>query len=362
MPTLWSYRSEDHEKPSMDKIIFIDTLTKTEKSNTTVTSTTPETTTVKVSVTEDSNILIRNVTDNATMTNEGNSSKNTSFFNNVHDIISRKHYYQLSNIIKKEVNSYNCTEKFERSSIPESCEDYVECKNGEATSFQCLDGLHFDPENADSEMPCQYACDVPCTHKPFISRYLPRECPHKFGYYKLGDKYNCSSFRICEFGVGYDFQCPNGLAFRSDNLRCDWPHKVPECDAEGYAGFQCPDKNESYQFYRSPTSCQVYYICIYGVPRRQVCPNFTGFDEDSRVCAPADRVHECDPHLKSAAKVDRRKQYLENRDKENYDDGDGYLANRNVDLSFARRVRKPIIISFPNYGKGFKTPTTGDRM
>ena len=86
-----------------------------------------------------------------------------------------------------------------------------------------------------------------------------------------------------------------------------------------------------------------------------------GFDEDSGACAPADSVDRCDPHLKAAAIVDRRKQYFENEqeDKEDYDDGDGYLPYRHADLSFARRVRRAKIISYPNYEKGFKKPRMG---
>lgn len=95
------------------------------------------------------------------------------------------------------------------------------------------------------------------------------------------------------------------------------------------------------------------------MPRRQICPNFTGFDKYSNNCAPADRVHECDTELKIAAKINRRKQFLENVNNENYDDGDGYEPTRNIDLSFARRVRKAKIISFPYYKKGLKKPRLG---
>ena len=59
------------------------------------------------------------------------------------------------------------------------------------------------------------------------------DCPHQFGYFKTGDARNCSGFRNCVNGVGYDFTCPEGLAFSSDSYRCEWPDETQDCDAEG---------------------------------------------------------------------------------------------------------------------------------
>lgn len=41
----------------------------------------------------------------------------------------------------------------------------------------------------------------------------------------------------CAGGVGYTFNCPEGLAFNSESYRCDWPDQVPDCDAEGFILF-----------------------------------------------------------------------------------------------------------------------------
>lgn len=41
------------------------------------------------------------------------------------------------------------------------------------------------------------------------------ECPHQFGYYKLGDSANCGDFLNCADGRGYKLSCPLGLAFNS---------------------------------------------------------------------------------------------------------------------------------------------------
>lgn len=58
-------------------------------------------------------------------------------------------------------------------------------------------------------------------------------CPYKFGYFKTIDRFNCSSYRICEDGIGYDHTCPSGLAFSSSTYRCEFPDKVPQCNVEG---------------------------------------------------------------------------------------------------------------------------------
>lgn len=63
------------------------------------------------------------------------------------------------------------------------------------------------------------------------------QCPNQFGYFKLGDQRNCSYFRNCVNGVGYDFQCPDGLAWSSQTYRCEWPDEVEDCDAEGIKNF-----------------------------------------------------------------------------------------------------------------------------
>lgn len=59
------------------------------------------------------------------------------------------------------------------------------------------------------------------------------DCPHQYGYFKVGDHQNCGQFMNCADGRGYIFDCPEGLAFNPESYRCDWPDQVPDCDAEG---------------------------------------------------------------------------------------------------------------------------------
>lgn len=59
------------------------------------------------------------------------------------------------------------------------------------------------------------------------------DCPRQFGYFRLGDETKCGQFLNCVNGIGYKFDCPEGLAFNELTFRCDWADQVDTCDAEG---------------------------------------------------------------------------------------------------------------------------------
>lgn len=59
------------------------------------------------------------------------------------------------------------------------------------------------------------------------------DCPHQYGYYRVGDEVNCGQFKNCVDGRGFIFDCPEGLAFNDETYRCDWPDQVSTCNAEG---------------------------------------------------------------------------------------------------------------------------------
>jgi hypothetical protein len=65
------------------------------------------------------------------------------------------------------------------------------------------------------------------------TRQSTGDCPHHYGYFRLGDSRNCGQFMNCVDGRGYVFDCPEGLAFNQGTYRCDWPDEVESCDAEG---------------------------------------------------------------------------------------------------------------------------------
>lgn len=105
----------------------------------------------------------------------------------------------------------------------------------------------------------------------------------------------------CADGRGYTFDCPDGLAFNQETYRCDWPDQVPDCNAEKFLGFSCPPEpkvaglgQSEIRFYRSPSSCQKYFVCLEGSPRMYNCGEGNAFNDLINGCDGAENVTNCD--------------------------------------------------------------------
>lgn len=105
----------------------------------------------------------------------------------------------------------------------------------------------------------------------------------------------------CADGRGYTFDCPDGLAFNQETYRCDWPDQVPDCNAEKFLGFSCPPEpnvpglgQAEIRFYRSPASCQKYFVCLEGRPRMYNCGEGNAFNDLINGCDGAENVTNCD--------------------------------------------------------------------
>lgn len=198
--------------------------------------------------------------------------------------------------------SGSCPEKDGRYPT-NTCDGYIECKDGVPEEKTCSDGLLFNPASGVFAFPCQYPIDVDCTGREQTQpAQSTDECPHQFGYYRMGDQENCGKFKNCVDGRGYIFDCPEGLAFNEESYRCDWPDKVPSCNAEAYLGFTCPPDartlglglgQEEYRYFRSPHDCQRYYICIEGRPRLYNCGEGQAFNELINSCDGVENVTGC---------------------------------------------------------------------
>jgi len=192
--------------------------------------------------------------------------------------------------------------------ISGSCDAYLECKNGIAEEKLCPDGLLFNERSTG--YPCAYPIDVQCSQPQ--GRFQPpqptEDCPHQFGYYRMGDASHCGQFMNCASGRGYVFDCPEGLAWNIETYKCDWPDQVPDCDAESFLGFRCPapaprsellgQQEEEYQFYPSNENCQVYFICIEGRPRRISCGEDLAFNPETNQCDDIENVPSCSPDIR----------------------------------------------------------------
>lgn len=165
----------------------------------------------------------------------------------------------------------------------------------------CPDGLLFNDKNNPLAYPCQYPIDVECGPRTKLQPAGATEkCPHQFGYYPLGDASNCGKFMNCASGVGFEFECPEGLAYNKETYRCDWPDQVADCNAEAYLGFTCPQiqkspelGDEEIRSYPSPHDCQRYYVCIKNKPRLLNCGEERAFNPETSACDGVENVTSC---------------------------------------------------------------------
>ncbi|XP_057318455.1 protein obstructor-E-like [Microplitis mediator] len=200
-----------------------------------------------------------------------------------------------------------CPERTGRFPVPNQCDAYIECVDGVGEEKLCPEGLYFNPE-ARFNYPCGYPIDISCEGRPNLQPAQPTDdCPHQYGYFKIGkSSADCGQFMNCAGGVGYTFNCPEGLAFNAESYRCDWPDQVPDCDAEAFLKFTCPQQSadesnqffaisEAIKFFRSPEDCQKYFICVNGKPRLQNCGEGNAFNELINACDAAENVTGCEP-------------------------------------------------------------------
>ncbi|XP_028132834.1 protein obstructor-E-like [Diabrotica virgifera virgifera] len=196
----------------------------------------------------------------------------------------------------------SCPEKNGRYPT-DMCDGYVECNEGVPEEKVCQDGLLFNAAAGVFAFPCQYPIDVDCSGREQTHPAQPTdECPHQFGYYRMGDQADCGKFKNCVDGRAYIFDCPEGLAFNGETYRCDWPDQVSSCNAEAYLGFTCPQDaktlglglgQEEYRYFRSPNDCQRYFICVEGKPRLYNCGEGRAFNDLINACDGAENVTGC---------------------------------------------------------------------
>ncbi|XP_059612841.1 protein obstructor-E-like [Phlebotomus argentipes] len=202
--------------------------------------------------------------------------------------------------IQAQQRSSSCAESNGRYPVHGQCDAYLECRDGVPEEKLCPDGLLFNEKAGVFTYPCSYPIDVECPQgRQALQAAQPTDdCPHQFGYFRLGDASHCGQFMNCVDGRGFTFDCPEGLAFNKDTYRCDWPDQVPDCDAEAFLGFSCPAPPpgfgpEETRFYRSPHDCQRYFICLDGRPRLHSCGEGNAFNDLTNACDGIENVTSC---------------------------------------------------------------------
>lgn len=103
-----------------------------------------------------------------------------------------------------------------------NCERYFYCKNNKAHRATCIAQNYFDEE---TKM-CKDSKSVQCGERP-ISNEVGNRCKSRPNGIYPNYSNGCSEFYHCnnqdEVKKG---DCPKGLKFNSETLRCDWPANV----------------------------------------------------------------------------------------------------------------------------------------
>ncbi|KAL7301022.1 hypothetical protein TKK_0006294 [Trichogramma kaykai] len=192
-----------------------------------------------------------------------------------------------------------CPERNGRFPVASQCDAYIECVEGVPEQKLCPEGLVFNPE-ARFNNHCGYPIDVQCAGRSALQRAQPsEECPHQYGYFKVGDRQNCGKFMNCVEGKAFTFDCPEGLAYNPKTYHCDWPDQVEECDTEAFLRFTCPTVGNALlaattRFYASPHDCQHYYTCDENNrPRLHNCGANKAYNPLTSACDDADNVAGC---------------------------------------------------------------------
>lgn len=209
----------------------------------------------------------------------------------------------------------SCPDKNARYPKSSQCDAYIECLDGVYDEKLCPDGLLFNPNVTFNVYPCQYPADVDCAGRGSTQPAQPTEnCPHQFGYYRAGGSPSeCGGFISCVDGRSFDFSCPEGLAWSPATYRCEWPDEVPECDAEAFLGFRCPEVPISrelgppagFRSYKSNRDCQQYFICLNDKPRLLHCGAGQAFDEETSLCEDLENIVSCPQELRNQAAASR---------------------------------------------------------
>ncbi|XP_071546334.1 protein obstructor-E-like [Panulirus ornatus] len=183
----------------------------------------------------------------------------------------------------------------------QQCDKYVECRNGVARDLLCPDGLLFDDTVDNGAYPCKYRPEVDCGSRGRTQNPQPTEfCGNQWGYFGSGNSADCGYFYNCVDGFAHKITCPAGLAFSSATYRCEWADESPDCDAEAFLGFACPESGAFDQIllrghpkFRSPRDCREFFLCVGKSPRLQFCQLGLVFDELTGSCEEPENVQGC---------------------------------------------------------------------
>ena len=168
---------------------------------------------------------------------------------------------------------------------PDDCATFHQCSWGTLHTFDCPDGLVFNPDL----LVCDWPYNVPTCMDADVDSPFDGECVDENGkplstdpFEKPGD---CSNFYQCGAGILYTMPCAPGTAFNPEIGVCDWPYNVEGCNEA--AADQCHDDNGapvSTLPFEKPGDCGSFYQCGAGVLYEMSCPDGLAFNPQLKVC------------------------------------------------------------------------------
>lgn len=178
----------------------------------------------------------------------------------------------------------------------ESCTEYYQCVNETAFRLACPRGLYFDVRSRS----CMYSHEAECALYPPATPPPPVEtsCVGRPNFSFIPSPVSCPEYYQCINDVGYRMQCPRGLYFSPDQLRCMNPNEAncvirvpptpptlpPPTTVNPDAPAVSCNGVTNFNFVASPVSCGNYYQCIDGRAYLLSCPANRHFNEERQTC------------------------------------------------------------------------------
>lgn len=171
-----------------------------------------------------------------------------------------------------------------------SCVQFIRCISGRPTQEACQNGLHFNPDSEQCDLPENVGCEIQFSCPPNIP-------PGQMVSFR--SQTNCSEFFVCT-GQGNPIQqsCNPVLHFDPVTQQCTFPNMTdcplhddstttttqnpgqPTTTTTTQPPFTCPSDGH----HRNPTSCTSFIVCAAGTPHFFNCSDGLHFNAATRQC------------------------------------------------------------------------------
>jgi len=125
-----------------------------------------------------------------------------------------------------------------RYTLPERCDIYMECYNGEPSKKTCRYGQYFYNITDIREYACQYLDGNYCGDRQYYKEYVYDDslCNQQFTQpkFRVGDATTCNEYVECSQGKLFNKKCDADTAFHPVDHICVWPGDSPDCDAPSF--------------------------------------------------------------------------------------------------------------------------------